>query len=376
MKYSTDFKMLSEKINFINVIKYLKDLGWLEFKTSKSSVKILQKEIDNDFFQVNIPIEKSLKDYKQAMYLVVETISNAYNKNIEQVMLELLNPSSDILRIRVDSPDTNTGSICIKDAIYLYSNTKKLLISTAMDLVKPGLIYKGNPTKNINDFISNCKVGQTEVGSYLVSLICPHDDIAIGPKQLTILDEKKDSLTRRVINKLIKSISDVKQNIENATFEDHMINSIESDNPISINFLEALSNIGIYNKNTSLEISVKYYPTSNYKKLDTPHIKITSDYYSEIESFIKRIKKETAPTKEYIGRIKSLESNSNTEVRKEGTVKLEFLDDDSTIKIYNVTLPIEDYENAIEAHKLGKHVKVIGERKDTKIIHEQFSIIS
>ena len=69
MIYSVNFMDLTEKINPHAVVKYLKDTGWIQYKTKKEYIKTFQKFTDKDeFYQVTIPIEKDLADYKQAMF--------------------------------------------------------------------------------------------------------------------------------------------------------------------------------------------------------------------------------------------------------------------------------------------------------------------
>lgn len=72
-----------------------------DISISYISVLIFQLQTDFDFFQVTIPMDKGLSDYKEAMYKAVETVALAEHKSIEQVMLFLLNPSADILKIRL-----------------------------------------------------------------------------------------------------------------------------------------------------------------------------------------------------------------------------------------------------------------------------------
>lgn len=137
MIYSVNFLDLAEKINPLAFAKYLKDTGWNIFLSKKTYIKIFQYENDIDFYQVVIPLEKRLSDYKEAMYKAVTTVAKVENKSIEQVMLYLLNPNTDILKIRLDRKDIETGNILFDDAIRMYESAKKLLAATALDILHP-----------------------------------------------------------------------------------------------------------------------------------------------------------------------------------------------------------------------------------------------
>lgn len=82
-------------------------------------------------------MKKTLSDYKQAMYKAVETLALAEQKSVEQVMLYLLNPNTDILKIRLEKKEVEAGNMLFDDAIHLYENSKKLLVATALDILHP-----------------------------------------------------------------------------------------------------------------------------------------------------------------------------------------------------------------------------------------------
>ena len=67
MIYAVNFMDLTVKISPLAFAKYLKDTGWEVFQSKKTYIKIFQYEKGHDFFQVIIPMEKRLHDYKEAM---------------------------------------------------------------------------------------------------------------------------------------------------------------------------------------------------------------------------------------------------------------------------------------------------------------------
>lgn len=71
----------------------------------------------------------------------------------------------------------------------------------------------------MSQFINNCKFGQTEIGSYVVSVVCPFAELddAEGYKQLSIFSEEEqcaDSLTRKVTNRIMSNVSFIKNTID------------------------------------------------------------------------------------------------------------------------------------------------------------------
>ena len=365
MIYSADFIKLSGKLSPIDTSKYLRDLGWNEIPTKMNQIKVFQLENQYGFFQINMPMERTLSDYKRAMFRAVETIAQSSQKNIEQVILELLNPLCDILRLKIEEKNTETGSLFIEDAISLYNNAKKLLTATAMDIVSPRLIHSGRPTSHIVDFIERCKFGQTEIGSYVVSIVCPFVKINLNDKmeQLSLFSEEEvcaESLTRKVVNKLILSVATIKNAAGQGNLEEVINQNAEANTFISASFLEALSGINIYRENSSLDITVKYAPTIKTNTISNTSVSVNHDHFYPIDALVNKLKRVQETEKIYVGLIKALDAPPDLKVRKHGTVTIVYLNADGKNATAKVTLLKNDYDEAIKAHTEGRHVRLIG----------------
>jgi len=382
MIYSVNFVDMAEKINYFAFCKYLQNTGWRTIVTKRTSTKIFQIQCNSNLYQITIPIDKSLVDFKIAMYNAVETLALVENKSIEQVMLYLLNPNTDIIKIRLDKKDVETGNILFDDAIKLYDNAKKLLAATALDILNPNKLHCGRLDDVVQKFLAQCRFGQTEIGSYVVSLVCPFAEIneEDGYKQLSLFsDEEKcaNSLTRQVTNKLFANIYTIKSIIDSGK-EQSFADDYNSHN-ISANFLEALNGLNLDSEETLVEFKAEWSPVVKKNQFELSDISITNDYYQPISAIIDKMKEQTPSTKEIVGRIKKLEAFPVADERKTGNVTISYIDDDSKSHTVKTTLEKLDYDKAIEAHQIGKYVKAVGEinqsgRKLT-LICSSFSII-
>ena len=366
MIYSVNFEELAEKIEYTDVAKYLYDLGWSQVPSNRNMVQVFQMENQYGFFQADLPTSRSLRDYGPAMYRTIKQIAQSFCKSVEQVILELLNPLSDILRLRIDEPTISGGSILFGDAINLYDNAKKLIQATAMDIISPRWRHSGQPKKSIIDFVNNCRFGQTEIGSYVVSVVCPiakiddNDQIA----KLPIYSEGEecaDSFTRKVVNKLITSVQAVKEAIDQGESDRIIRPGSYPDDCISVDFLKALGGINIYRSGSTLDIAAKYAPTIKNNTLDNPSVSIGSEYYEPINALVNKDKspQEKENEKAYFGQIQSLDAPPDLAARRKGKITLVFLEDKRKTKA-SAILQREDYDAAIEAHKDGKTVKLMG----------------
>ena len=360
MIYSVDFLDVVGNINPIELCKYLRDLSWNEINIKNSKIRIFQKNFSNELLQVKIPLEKSFNDFNETMLQTCKTIALYQNKSLEQTILELLNPLSDILRVRINNKNIKNGSILFEDALDLYENAKKLITSTAMSLYNKSIIYRGKLPDQVQNFIDNCRYGQTEIGSYVVSIVCPFlKETKDGQIQLSLFSEEDDcthSITRKITKKLIKDLTNVKSTIDSGEDLDKLIKSPTEN--LNVNFLEALKNLNISEKDSDLEISTKWAPTINIDEDIQGFVSFNNDYYDPIKSKVDYYKSLIESSNiEILGKIKSLSSEPIVEDRNSGVITVVTIIDDRK-KVLKIKLNKENYQSAVTAHKLGKYVKI------------------
>lgn len=364
MTYSVNFMDLTERISPLAFAKYLRDTGWELFQSKRAYIKIFQYERNDDFFQIIIPMEKKLSDYKEAMYKAVETVAKVENKSIEQVMLYLLNPNTDILKIRLEKKDIEAGNILLDDAIRIYENAKKLLAATARDILHPKKYHQGKMDDCVLKFLSSCRFGQTEVGSYVVSVVCPFAELDENEeyKQLSIFSDEEqcaNSLTRQVTSRVMENISFIKSQIDNGEMDKLVLQ--DEDKIISANFYEALGGLNLDSNGADVEFIAEWSPIVKNIGCVKNRILLTHDYYQPIETTIGKLKEQTNKSTKIIGRIKKLESSPDVQKRKIGKITVVYLDENDKPKTVTANLDKNEYDQAIKAHEKGYHVEIVGE---------------
>lgn len=369
MIYSVNFMDLAEKINPSVFVKYLKDTGWKLFPMEKTYIKVFQIYKENgEAFQVIIPLDNHLSDYKNAMYEAIETVAYVENQPTEQLLLFLLNPNTDILKIRLEKEEIEAGNILFDDAIRLYENIKKLVVATAQDILHPQRYHQGRIDSSISQFISKCKFGQTEVGSYVISIVCPFtelDDVD-GCRQLSIFSEEEqcaDSLTRKVTNKIMTNVAHIKGYIDEGDFD--KLHSEESNEIISANFYEALAGLNLDAEGSSVEFTVHWSPAVKLNRCATDRILLSHNYYQPITAAIQKAKEQSGSKSKIFGKIKRLESTPDLSNRISGKITVVYLDGNDRKRTVEVQLAKEDYDKAIEAHSHGDYIEIVGDIQQT-----------
>ena len=363
MSYPVDLFELTEKIDPLAFTKYLKNTGWDLFPRKNEKLKVYQYENGDDFYQVVIPIDKGASDYRDAMYRAVKTVAEVEGKPIEQAMLYLLNPNTDILKIRLDRKDIEMGNILFDDAIRMYENTKKLLAATTLDILHPKKYHQGRIDDAVLRFLSGCRFGQTEIGSYVVSVICPFAELdeKEGYKQLSIFSDEEQcaaSLTRQVTSRVMDNICQIKKHIDEGDLEGLL--SKNGKGMISANFYEALTGLNLDPEGTNIEFIAEWSPTVEDRSVVESKISLTHDYYQPIETVTRKLKKKVDTSTRILGRINKLESAPDVSKRKGGRITVIYLDEDEKKKTVTVQLEKSDHSRAIEAHDKGLYVEIVG----------------
>ena len=379
MIYSVNFVDMTLKLNPLAVTKYLTETEWKLYPIKRTDIKIFQYETDGIFEQVTVPLDKKLRDYKNTMYDAICKVAYIEGKSVEQLMLYLLNPNTDILKIRLDKKEVESGNIILDDAIQLYDNAKKLLAATALDIINPKKIHFGRIDESVQKFLSQCRFGQTEIGSYVVSVVCPFAELSDvdGYRQLSIFSDEEqcaNSLTRQVTNRLMTNIATIKQRIDDGNVE----SLVNYEEEISSNFYEALNGLDLHAEDTTVEFIAEWSPTVKSNRCQYSRISVTNDYYEPIRNIISKIKECTNERTTIVGKIKQLKAAPVIDKREFGTVVVVYVGDNERAKSVTVKLDKEDYENAVIAHQHGKAVRLVGDLKEQpKAVMENvlFSVI-
>jgi len=372
------------KVNFLAVQSYLKNTGWQKEISKREHIAVFSKEHNGDFFEVLLPLNRDFGDYAKSLLNIVQSIAKIEQKEVEQTLSDLLLPPSDIIRFRVSNKDTEEGTISFQDGIDLFESSKKALYTAACDIIQPELYHKRLDIKEANQFINQCRLGQTERGSFIASIICPfmNESKEEQSTQLSLFahsEEYNKSLTRKVTIQLMQALNLVKKSIENDEIQ--KIENGETGITISANFLESIVEMNQFNENGEIDISSTWSSMAPANTSIPKRIQLSKDYLPAIKSIVHRIiPKDDGSRGEFVGKISLVKAEPDTTKRKEGEISFNFIGDDEKATKAKVILNADDYRKACEAHEKGKNVIIKGLLKTVKrskiIENPEFDVLS
>jgi hypothetical protein len=355
----------------INILKaYLVSQGWTQI-LHKNQIFIYEKGDES----LLLPSSNHFADYTERIYDVIEFLAHTEKKDIISFVQDLLLDPCDVIRFRIVHNEADSGTVPLDAGFNFLESAKKILFITACDLVQPEKYHKRLSLKGAQQFINNCRVGQTERGSFILPIICPfiENDKEEKPRNLSLYQKDliPNSFTRKVTNRLMWSLSFVKSCIDSDELD--KVIDLEGEQMISSNFLESIIDLLSILEKIDTEISASWSPFNTFDQKLPQKLKISSDYLQPIEAISSKIKKSSEEDIEdiFYGKISQCKANPDSHNRTEGEITFNFLYDEEKVLKAKILLKNEDYNHAINAHLEGKTVQIKGTLKTygrTKII--------
>ena len=114
-------------------------------------------------------------DLDDARASAVEEVARFEARPAAEVLQDLLRLRADRLRFAVESRETADGSIGIEDAIALLSGSREALLAAACSVRRSQRFHPRMSLREAESFVRSCRFGQTERGSFMVTVECALD---------------------------------------------------------------------------------------------------------------------------------------------------------------------------------------------------------
>lgn len=155
---------------FHDVLSYLTFKGWLVISTEPGFRSILRTERSGSEWEVVVPLDESLDDYAQGMKRVLEKVAQAELFSELDVLRGIQEIGTDVIRVRAAHNSYADGTIPLDSGTALFEASRAMLVAAALASDEPRAAYRGSRPKRVEEFIRESRLGQTEHGSYVVTM--------------------------------------------------------------------------------------------------------------------------------------------------------------------------------------------------------------
>jgi hypothetical protein len=340
---------------------YLVSRGWIADPAESSSAATLFRHPGLGDMEVLLPLRRDFGDYTLRMADLVQALAVVERRSLVEVLNELSGPPSDVLRLRVAAPDATLGNLPLDEGLRLLRGGRDMLLSAACSTIRPQAFHPEMSLSQPNDFIKNCRLGQTERGSFVATIITP---VPPSLRQTSLpgdeaFDEVLEPFARRVTTRLMGSLELVDHAVRTARL-DPILDGVEQG--VSANLCDAMVAMQPEGDQSHLDIAMNW--SRSRPRLPDHVPKVVTFARADfliIEEAGRRLRERARPRRErFVGKVHALQSD------------LPSLYDDLIGKIIirttvggrtarvKVVLNRDDYRRACDAHRDEKQVAVTG----------------
>lgn len=338
------------------IAAYLNDTGWHEDGVLGNVAQIWhRKEPKWSEFEIMQPLSQTLKDYHPRVKELIFCLSEFEGRKAQDVLKDISEFYSDVIRVRVIHDDVEGGTIPLSDGVLLIKKAKELLLSAAKSTFsKKKYFASGALSEELVRFVDQLRLGQTERGSYIVNLLAP-----IEAKIDKQEDISSTSVSRAVTKNLARSLHAIDESVERFK-ETRNLTAFDSavEKGVSANLCDAL--IGLSGEALTRDVNISLSLSRSEpeeEELPLTYI-LKSDqlkYLEEASNYFKEI---------YILNDKTISGSvvklSHLEGEEVGIAVIT-TDVNGFDRNVSVELPLDEYWRAHEAHGKSENVEVTGD---------------
>ena len=337
-----------------NVRAYLTLHGWRELEQVGTKGWIYGKG------DIEVPLvsDKSLGDFSARMAELVKAVADDERRSQLYVYNDLMVSDSDIVRLRALKGD-EFGTLPFRDGVSLYEDAKKMMQASACSVVEYRTYYRNCNFPAVREYIDSVRLGQTERGSYVLTLLSPIPRVTPAARTETELEEEHP-FPRQVTRRLGQSW----QALHEATME-----AVEADDfapferraefGLNANLCESVA--GLVSHGKGAELSIGWAATLPMDEPIPPKTFLPSDKVSVIhEAALEFKRNEPEMDVRFIGKVVRLDRDPEA---FDGRATL-LLDIKNRMRKVTLQFPQDEYNQVIHAFKEKSLISIEGDLLD------------
>jgi hypothetical protein len=213
--------------------------------------------------EIIVPRTDLVADYASAVSRLIEVFATYTDTDELAVYRDLVGADRDVVRVRVLGTETD-GSVALDAGVRIVAQAREMLLAAACAARSPQPVYRPNANKEASDYMRRVRLGQTEYGSFVVTLLAPVPPLlepargagpgaANGPAWASLDDEP---LERMVTRRLMEALEASRRAAEMALSGDGSAFENAVAAGVSANLCEAVA--GLIEQSDGLDISLTW----------------------------------------------------------------------------------------------------------------------
>ena len=331
---------------------YARSVGWAKTEPYGVAADVWQGE---GLPEILLPRTDLLGDYASVVSRLIGIFSEVNGTDEVATLKDLLEADHDVIRVR--AMDDANGSVALDTGVEIVSQAREIVLAAACATVgSPQQVYRAGANKEAADFVKRVRLGQTEHGSFVVTLMAP-----VPPTIRPPLDEswgsiEEEPLSRRVILRLVEALQASRQAAELwNSGSGHQEFEAAVSAGVSANLCDAVA--GLIGRTNRLEVSVAW-AMNRMPRRSPDRVTFSETYRQPLEEAARTFRaRAPRPGTRLVGSVHKLIRDQE---EMEGVVALR-AEIDGRIQSVAAVLDEANYVVAIRAHEARNPVIVDGD---------------
>lgn len=330
-KDDPDFEIIFKKFtNFLEIRK------WNYFGKIPDLAFIWKKSFDKKNREIVIPISDQVDDWFSAFRAALKILCDTESLNIREIGAYLLTntKSDEVISVRAYGSLCVNNSLPLKYGVEVHEGLGELVLNGAKEYFKNmqvGIPKKEQDKNLISSYISEIKLIQSSIGSYIVNVELPVSGDGVESDSYT-------GITKN-IKDAVASIVVISEKEKILTIDKILVNT---------KICDALLNFGGSEEDQDVEIIFKKYSPLSINGFIQENIKLGKEVFPKIRRLSAYCKDNNIPIKKSVsGFITRLDREIGD---RSGVIFVKCRINAKEIKL-RIKLEAEDYRNAINAHE-------------------------
>ena len=295
-----------------------------------------------------------LSDYERRIEEILQTLSEVEDRDPLTILRDVSISEYDLIRVRLPEP---SGSVPVSDGVSSFLESRNLLLAAACSVSRPQRAYRAGRIQEASDYMDTVRFGQTEIGSFVISLLSPVPPNLMGQADMST-GMPPEPFARRVTRKLVSGLRSAKSAVSLA---DHGgdISAFEQNvsQGVSANLCDAIANLLDVENRQSVDVSVSWSLVREPPE-GRAQIAFNSSDISVLKEAARILKdRQERPNERLDGYVYSLARGQN---QTRGRVTLKAIVDGAISSVRVDFAPLE-YSRILEAHDQRKVVSLEGD---------------
>ncbi len=304
--------------------------------------------------EIVIPRTDRLGDYAAVVSKLVDVFSEVIERDELEIYRDVIGADRDVVRVRAFGGDDD-GSVLLDAGVKIVTQAREMLLAAACAARTPQALYRAGANREATEYMRRVKLGQTEHGSFVVTLLAPVPPLLqaqLDPAWANLDDEP---IERQVTRRLMTALEASRTAAELALSGNESAFEQAVELGVSANLCEAVASL--IEQSNGLEISLTWARTR-----PTPEVIRKVEFSSNDAEILKEAGRtfRLKQPKEDVTLFGTVHKLKREQDEVDGLVTLKAMVDDKPQSV-SAVLDQTNYSVAVRAHDAKLPVIVTGD---------------